>query len=180
VLPRIGAADGEIAGLIVLAGLCRPLEDTILDQFTYIYSLSGTLSAEQQQQLDELKKQVAHVKDPGLSLSTPASELPLGVAASYWLDLRGYHPEVVAQGLQQPMLILQAEGDYQVTMEDFQNWKNALNMRSDVQFKSYPGLYHLFMPVDGGGKATPAAYSVPGHVVEEVINDIAQWVKHVL
>jgi dienelactone hydrolase len=45
-LPRIGAADGEIAGLIVLAGLCRPLEDTILDQFTYIFSLSGTLSAE--------------------------------------------------------------------------------------------------------------------------------------
>src|SRR5271157_6238265 len=70
-LPRIGAADREIAGLIVLAGLCRPLEDTILDQFSYIYSLSGALSAEQQQQLDELKKQVARVKDPGLSLSTP-------------------------------------------------------------------------------------------------------------
>jgi fermentation-respiration switch protein FrsA (DUF1100 family) len=127
--------------------------------------------------LEELKKQVARVKDPGLSLSTPASELPLGVAASYWLDLRGYHPEVVAQGLRQPILILQAEGDYQVTMEDFQNWQNALGSRSDVQFKSYPGLYHLFMPVEGGGKATPASYSVPGHVVEEVIDDIAQWIK---
>jgi dienelactone hydrolase len=113
-LLRIGAADTEIAGLIVLAGLCRPLEDTLLDQFTYIYSLSETPSAEQQQQLDELKKQVAHVKDPSLSLSTPASELPLGVPASYWLDLRGYHPEEIAQGLQQPMLILQAEEDYQV------------------------------------------------------------------
>ncbi len=49
-----------------------------------------------------------------------------------------------------------------------------------LQFKSYPGLYHLFMPVEGGGKATPAAYSLPGHVVVGVINDIAQWVKHVL
>ena len=76
--PRIGAA-----------------EDTILDQFTYIYSLSGTSSAEQLQELDKLKMQVARVKDPGLSLSTPAS------------------------------------------------------------------------------------YNVPGHVTEEVINDIAQWVKHV-
>lgn len=177
-LPRIGTADTEIAGLIVLAGLCRPLEDTLLDQFTYIYSLSETLSAEQQQQLDELKKQVAHVKDPSLSLSTPASELPLGVPAAYWLDLRGYHPEEIAQGLQQPMLILQAEEDYQVTMEDFQNWKNALSKRSNVQFKSYPGLFHLFMPVEGGGKSTPASYNVPGHVEEEVINDIAQWVKH--
>ena len=61
-LPRIGAADTGIAGLVVLAGLCRTLEDTILDQFSYIYSLSGTLSAEQQKQLDELKKQVALVK----------------------------------------------------------------------------------------------------------------------
>jgi alpha-beta hydrolase superfamily lysophospholipase len=86
----------------------------------------------------------------------------------------------LAQGLRQPMLILQAEGDYQVTMQDFQNWEKALGARSDVQFKSYPGLYHLFMPVEGGGKATPAAYSVPGHVVVEVINNIAQWVKHVL
>src|SRR6266566_890327 len=47
-LPRIGAADSGIAGLIVLAGLCRTFEDTILDQFSYIYSLSGTLCAEQQ------------------------------------------------------------------------------------------------------------------------------------
>lgn len=178
VLPQIGAADDEIAGLIVLAGLTLPLEDTILDQFTYIYSLSGTLSAEQHQQLDELKKQVARVKDPGLSLSTPASELPLGIPASYWLDLRGYHPEEIAKGLRQPMLILQAEGDYQVTMEDFQIWKSALGVRGDVQFKSYHGLYHLFMPFENGEKATPAAYSVPGHVVEEVINDIARWVKH--
>ncbi len=173
-LPRIGAADMGIAGLIVLAGLCRPLEDTILDQFSYIYSLSGALSAEQHKQLDELKKQVALVKSPGLSLSTPASDLPLGVSASYWLDLRGYHPEEIARGLQQPMLILQAEGDYQVTMEDFQIWKSALGGRRDVQFKSYPGLYHLFMQFEGGGKATPAAYSVPGHVVEELIKDIAQ------
>jgi len=178
-LPRIGAADSGIAGLIVLAGLCRTFEDTILDQFSYIYSLSGTLSAEQQQQLDELKKQVALVKSPDLSLSTPASDLPLGVSPAYWLDLRGYHPEEIARGLQQPMLILQAEGDYQVTMEDFQIWKSALSGRSNVQFKSYAGLSHLFMPFEGEEKSTPTAYTVPGHVVEEVIIDIAQWVKHV-
>ncbi len=178
-LPRIGAADSGIAGLIVLAGLCRTFEDTILDQFSYIYSLSGTLCAEQQKQLDELKKQVALVKSPDLSLSTPASDLPLGVSPAYWLDLRGYHPEEIARGLQQPMLILQAEGDYQVTMEDFQIWKSALSGRSNVQFKSYAGLSHLFMPFEGEEKSTPTAYTVPGHVVEEVIIDIAQWVKHV-
>ncbi len=179
-LPRIGAANTGIAGFVVLAGLCRTLEDTILDQFSYIYSLSGTLSVEQQKQLDELKKQVNLVKSPDLSMSTPASDLPLGVSPAYWLDLRGYHPEEIARGLQQPMLILQGEGDYQVTMEDFQIWKSALGGRSDVQFKSYAGLSHLFMPFEGGEKSTPAAYSVPGHVVEAVIRDIAEWVKGVI
>ncbi|HWZ19280.1 MAG TPA: alpha/beta fold hydrolase [Ktedonobacteraceae bacterium] len=177
-LPRIGAADTGIGGLVVLAGLCRTLEDTILDQYSYIYSLSGTLSAEQQKYLDELKKQVALVKSPDLSLSTPASDLPLNVSPAYWLDLRGYHPEEIARGLPQPMLILQGEGDYQVTMEDFQIWKSALGGRSDVRFKSYAGLSHLFMPFEGGEKSTPAAYNVPGHVVEEVIQDITEWVQH--
>ena len=176
-LPRIGAADTGIGGQVVLAGLCRTLEDTILDQFSYIYSLSGTLSAEQQKQLDELKKQVALVKSPDLSLSTPGSDLPLGVSPAYWLDLRGYHPEEVARELPQPMFILQGEGDYQVTLEDFQMWKSALGGRSNVRFKSYAGLSHLFMPFEGGEKSTPAAYNVPGHVVEEVIKDIAGWVQ---
>jgi dienelactone hydrolase len=179
-LPRIGEADTGIEGLVVLAGLCRTLEDTLLDQYSYIYSLSGTLSDEQQKYLDELKKQVALVKSPDLSLSTPASDLPLGVSPAYWLDLRGYHPEEIARGLPQPILILQAEGDYQVTLEDFQIWKSALSGRGDVQFKSYAGLSHLFMPFGGEEKSTPAAYNVPGHVVEAVIIDIAEWVKRVI
>jgi len=180
VLPRIGAADHGIAGLIVLAGLARTFEDTLLDQFTYIYSLSGTLSTEQEQQLDQLKKQVALVKSPDLSLSTPASDLPLGVYPAYWLDLRGYHPEEIARELPQPMLILQAEGDYQVTMEDFQIWKSVLGDRSNVQFKSYPGLSHLFMTFEGGEKATPAIYNVPGHVIEQVVHDISGWIKKII
>jgi alpha-beta hydrolase superfamily lysophospholipase len=73
------------------------------------------------------------------------------------------------------MLILQGERDYQVTMVDFQNWKAALSTRSDVQFKSYPDLYHLF--ISGTGKSTPQEYQKPGSVAAVVIDDIAAWVK---
>ncbi len=103
VLPLIGKADAEIAGLIVLAGLARPLEDTILDQFSYIYALEGAISPEHQQHLDELKQQAAQVKAPDLSSETPAAKLPFGVPAAYWLSLRGYHPEAVAKTLAQPI-----------------------------------------------------------------------------
>ena len=175
--PRLGAADPEIRGLIILAGSARPLEDVILDQMTYVLSLSMPDPAVRQQQLAVLKKQVELVKDPNRLPTAKASDLPLGVPAAYWLDLNAYHPEKVAQTLKQPMLFLQGEGDYQVTRDDFQIWQDVLGGRSDVQFIMYPGLSHLFMPIEGGQKATPATYTVAGHVAEEVVNEIGSRIK---
>ena len=43
----------------------------------------------------------------------------------------------------------------------------------------YPGLSHLFMPIEGGQKATPATYTVAGHVAEEVVNEIGSWIKRI-
>jgi dienelactone hydrolase len=175
--PRLGAADPEIRGLIILAGSARPFEDVILDQMTYVLSLSMPDPAVRQQQLAVLKKQVELVKDPTRLPTAAATDLPLGVPAAYWLDLNAYQPEKVAQTLKQPMLFLQGEGDYQVTRDDFQIWQDALGGRSDVQFIMYPGLSHLFMLIEGGQKATPASYTVAGHVVVEVVNEIGSWIK---
>jgi dienelactone hydrolase len=175
--PRLGAADPEIRGLIILAGCARPLEDLILDQMTYVLSLSMPDPVARQQQLAVLKKQVELVKDPNRLPTAAATDLPLNVPAAYWLDLNAYQPEKVAQTLKQPMLFLQGEGDYQVTQEDFQIWQDALGGRGDVQFHMYPALSHLFMPIEGGQKATPATYNVAGHVAEEVVNEIGSWIK---
>lgn len=72
------------------------------------------------------------------------------------------------------MLVLQGERDYQVTTEEFGRWKQALGLRQDVTFRSYPALNHLF--VAGTGPSLPAEYMVPGHVAEDVVRDIADWV----
>jgi hypothetical protein len=175
--PRIGAADPQLRGLIILAGSARPLEDILLDQMDYVLSLTVPDAAARQQQLAALRQQVALVKDPTRLPTAAASDLPFSLPAAYWLDLNAYQPEKVAQTLAQPMLFLLGEGDYQVTQADFHIWQDALGGRSDVQFILYPGLGHSFMPIEGGGKATPASYSVPGHVAEAVINEIASWIK---
>ena len=175
--PRIGAADPAIRGLIILAGSARPLEDVILDQMTYVFSLTVPDLAVRQQQLDVLRRQVELVKDASRLPTAAAADLPLNVPAAYWIDLNAYHPEKVAQTLKQPMFFLLGEGDYQVTRDDFQIWQDALSGRSDVQFAIYPALSHLFMPIEGGHKATPATYFVAGHVAEEVVNDIGNWIK---
>ncbi len=178
-LPRIALGDptsgDRIAGLIVMAGPTRPLEEITLEQVTYIVGLDGTVSADDQTALDELAAQVARVQDPNLSAAIPAEDLPLGIPASYWLDLRGYDPAEMAKDLAQPMLILQGERDYQVTTVDFEGWQAALASRPDVTFKLYPDLNHLFMT--GEGKSTPAEYEVAGHVAEQVIGDIVDWIQ---
>src|SRR5205807_1890533 len=120
------------------------------------------------QQLATIKEQAARVKDPQLSADVLPEKLPLGIAAPYWLDLRGYEPAAVAaRSCSCPMFIVQGERDYQVTMDDFQGWKKQLGKRKDVTFKSYLRLNHLFMA--GTGKATPEEYEKAGHVDREVI-----------
>lgn len=175
-IPRIGAADPSIRGFILLAGSTRPMEDAILAQMNYILASEPSIpQAKKDETLNAMKTKVAAVKDPKLSASTSAKDLPLAIPAEYWLDLRAYKPAEAAAQLKQPMLILQGERDYQVTMEDFNGWKAALGDRKNVVFKIYPKLNHLF--IAGEGKILPAEYMRPGRVDQTVIDDIAAWVK---
>jgi hypothetical protein len=97
---------------------------------------------------------------------------------SYWLDLQGYDPAVEARALKQPMLILQGERDYQVLMTDFARWKDALKDRTNVRFRSFPALNHLFEA--GEGKSTPGEYMArPSHVAADVIDEIAAWIAKI-
>ena len=174
-LPRIAKGKGKLAGLICLAGPTRPLEDVLLEQSRYAAEADSVVSPVEKWQLYELERAVAAVKDPGLSPDAAKDSLPLGVPASYWLDIRGYQPGKAAKELKLAMLILQGERDYQVTAVDLAGWKEHLSGRKNVTFKTYPKLNHLF--IAGQGKSTPKEYLKPGHIAKEVIEDIAGWIE---
>lgn len=173
--PRIGEEDPEIAGLIILAGAARPLEDVVLQQIHYLYELDGTVTPEEKFQLDQAEEMIRHIKDPNLTPDTSPSSLLMGMPAPYWLYLRDYNPVETAKSLSMPLFILQGERDYQVTMQDFAKWRLALKDRQDTTLKSYPYLNHLF--ISGKGTSTPAEYREPGNVSVDIINDIATWVQ---
>ena len=172
--PRIATGDRHVAGLIILAGSTTPLEEKIVDQLRHIAALDGTVTAEEKARIEEAEAARRSIRDPKLSPDATVDVLGAETPGSYWLDLRSYHPATVAARLRIPMLILQGDRDYQVTAADFEGWKRALAGRSDVTFKTYPKLNHLFMT--GEGPSSPAEYRKPGHVAPQVIADIATWV----
>ncbi|NOT43263.1 MAG: alpha/beta fold hydrolase [Acidobacteria bacterium] len=172
--PRMGVADPALGGLIVLAGAVRPLADTMLSQVRYLAALDGNISDEEAKQIAsaEALVQRARTLKPG---DPPLTGALASGPASYVLDLRGYHPPTAARDLKMPLLVLQGERDYQVTMTDFAEWRAALAGRGDgTHLVSYPTLNHMFM--SGSGASSPAEYRTPGHVDGAVVADIAAWV----
>ncbi len=172
--PRIATLDPKLAGIVILAGNTRPLEDLILEQFTYLFSLNDPTLEKDKEGLAKVKKAVARVKAANLA-EAPPSELPLGIPASYWVWMNAYDPAGTAGALRRPILVLQGERDYQVTMADLGGWKKSLADHKDAKVVVYPALNHLFM--EGKGKSKPEEYAKPGHIAKEVVDEIAGWVK---
>jgi dienelactone hydrolase len=170
--PRIAARDGKLAGVVFLAANARPIEDVALEQNAYVVRLMGTPSPEAQKRLDGLKAEVAKVKrlEPG----KPNPPVVMGLPTAYLLGLKRYDAPAQAKQMAVPLLVLQGERDFQVTMTDFGIWKSALAGRANAAFRSYPALNHLF--ISGDAKSTPAEYRIPGNVAPEVISDIAAWI----
>ena len=75
-----------------------------------------------------------------------------------------------------PVLVLQGERDYQVTMDALRRVEERSRWpKKDATLKSYPALNHLFLK--GVGKSNPGEYSKANHVAKEVVDDIAAWIR---
>jgi dienelactone hydrolase len=174
VAPRVAAAEPSVAGLIILAGGAQPLHHAALRQVRYLAGLEPGTGAATRPVIDALARQVAAADDPALPADAPGSDLPFGVPAPYWLDLRGYDPATAAATLGKPMLIIQGGRDYQATVaDDLSRWRAALGTRPDVTIKVYDADNHLFFP--GSGPSAPAEYEPAQHVDPAVVAGIAAW-----
>ncbi|WP_206055051.1 S9 family peptidase [Nocardia sp. CS682] len=172
VAPRVAAAEPSVAGLVLLAADAEPMHRASVRVLTYMASVAP--SAETDALVATFTRAAAVVDSPDLSRETPSADLPFGMGGAYWLDMRGYDQVAAAAALPQPMLVLQGERDYQVTVaDDLARWQAGLESRADTMFRVYPADNHMFFP--GTGPSTPADYAPPQHVDPHVITDIADW-----
>lgn len=174
-VPRIAATEPKLAGVVLMAGSARPVQDLLIEQLGYFATTVHPGDEDVAAQLEAAKAFKVTIESPDLKPDDDVA-FPVGKAhlkGAYFLDLRGYDPPAVAAKLPMPILVLQGERDYQVTGKDLDRWKKALGPRAT--FHTYAALNHLF--VAGTGTPGPAEYALPGHVDAPVITDITAFVQ---
>lgn len=144
-------AEEPLAGVIMLAAPARDMEMVVREQLDYLLP-SGASPAFKEQQIESIRQRSPHYLQPQGHTDT-------------------------ARRLTLPMLIVQGERDYQVTMQDFRLWQQVLDGKPNIIFRSYPRLNHPFM--EGDGKSTPMEYQTEGHVATYVIDDISSFIHQI-
>ena len=173
-IPRIAQETVDVAGYIAVAAPVSHLEDIIIEQIRYINGLDGNITDDEKKAVELYEKMRDNVKKLDANTSFDHDEL-FGIPASYWLDLKDYNPAEAAKEISNPLLILQGERDYQVSMKEFEIWKDTLGNPGNVTYISYAGLNHIL--IKGTDKSQPDEYNIIGQIDDEIIEDIAAFVK---
>lgn len=165
------SAPVRARGFMMLAASPRSLDTLMREQYDFLYALTPDITAEQQAEKDRVFAELDRLVDLD---ALAADDAVLGVYPAYWKWLADYDILAAARAVVQPVLLLQGEEDYQVTLEDFGIWQAALGGRENWTMISYPGLTHAFTP--GQKTEGAAAYARAEHVSPRVIRDIADFV----
>ena len=176
--PRIDFDGGNCRGLIMAAGTPYRLEQIVLRQLQqtqkanifmiWIISLEYRIYAKKFENLYSLSDEEARKKKFAGNLSLYYfKEMGGKTAADYLLQC------------DKPVFIMQGEKDFQVLADvDFTGFQEMLKDKTNVKYKLYPGLNHLFVQgiYDDILKAS-REYSIERHIGDEVLKDIADFIK---
>ncbi|MBR5537654.1 MAG: alpha/beta hydrolase [Clostridia bacterium] len=177
--PRIDAEGGHYRGLVLLAGTPRKLEEVMLGQTAAIAAeLPAFLRPLLKKQAAKLEKTFAGMYE--LTDAEAQKRKVAGGTTVYYFKEMGERPvERYLLGSDKPLLILQGEKDIQVRPDvDFAAYQALLKDRPNVTFRLYEGLNHAFVPaVCGKISKVMKEFSKEQHIGENVIGDIANWIR---
>jgi len=154
--PLTASKNKNIKGIILMAAPARTIEDVVKEQVTYLLSLQPAQNADPE---NAEKMTIGSIRQQ--------SPYILG-------DL---HQTDIAKSLKCKILVMQGERDYQVSMKDFNLWKESLKDNKNAEFRSYKLLNHLFTEGEEGKKSTPAEYNRKATVPMYVVEDIAGFIN---
>ena len=179
--PRIDAEGGDYRGLILMAGTPRRMEEALKDQLGETLDRMNPLIRKLASgSVNKMLKKFDGMYDVP---DEEAKKIKIGNGATlyYFKDMG---QPTVAEYLadnHKPMLIMQGDKDFQVKADvDFAMYKEILKGRGNVTFRLYENLNHAFVnSVYGLISKAKQEYNVEQHIGENVIADIAYWIKDV-
>ena len=177
--PRIDVEGGDYRGLIMMAGTPRRLELIMKEQLEASFAEMGKFA---RFFAEKSTRKILKKFDGMYELSDEeAMKLKIGGGTTvYYFKEMGEPPvSYYLEKAQKPMLIMQGGKDCQVKVDkDFGAYKEILEEREDVTFKLYDNLNHAFVPaIYNSILKVKQEFSVERHIGEDVIADIANWIK---
>ena len=179
--PRIDAEGGNFRGLILMAGSPLPMEKIMLiqleEQLAEMKGLTKKIISKQLDKFTVLFEGLYELTDE----AAKATKIGNGVTLYYFKEMGQPTVEDYLNKTDKPMLIMQGEKDFQVRADrDYAAYQKILVGRSNVTFKLYPGLNHAFVPATYEDiSMAKKEYSIEKHIGDDVISDIANWIKSI-
>ena len=179
--PRIDAEGGNFRGLIMMAGSPLPMEKIMLiqleEQLAEMKGLTKKIISKQLDKFTALFEGLYELTDE----AAKATKIGNGVTLYYFKEMGQPTVEDYLNKTDKPMLIMQGEKDFQVRADrDYAAYQKILVGRSNVTFKLYPGLNHAFVPATYEDiSMAKKEYSIEKHIGDDVISDIANWIKSI-
>jgi len=177
--PRIDEEGGNFAGLIIMAGTPRRLEEVMKAQGEeFLRTARGLIKWIAKRQIKKLHSKFDNIYDMPDEEAKKTSILGKYNMVFYLKDMGKKRVREYLETSTKPILVMQGDGDFHVSVEeDFNEYKRILQNHPNATCKLYPGLNHVFMPVVYGEiKKAKQEYSKPQHVADDVITDIAAWI----
>jgi hypothetical protein len=175
--PLIAQRAPQVAGVILMAAATESIGAGFERQVRYLATLPGAQGSQAKAEIPAITAQAAQLDSvAALEKDGPGTVLTGGVGPAYYLSELRYDQVATARAIPQPLLLLQGDRDYQVTVaNDLDVWLKGLLGRKGVTVVRFPRADHLFL--DGTGVPTPVEYSTPGHVDPRVVATIASWIE---
>lgn len=171
----IARADRKVAGLVILAGSLRPLDEQIRDHIIFMRDAGrqdGGLSAEDERTYAYVLAQIDSLEAGTL----PDRSTVMGNTGLYLRDIRNRDLAADFLAFRGPVLILRGEKDTRMSASDLDLWRTTAERggKRNVEIQEFPGLGHLFIPI--AGKPGPMSLYQPGHVDPVVSEAIVSFV----
>lgn len=177
--PRFVEEGADVKGLILLAGSPRTLTDILYDQqMDALGALADNPAA--RKSFDDMRAEAEAVYAGTEEQALAHPPLYGGAMSAYYLyEMQKHDPIALLTEQQTKVLVLQGDNDKQVLTEaDYGLYRAALEGQPYAQLKLYPGLNHLFMPSEAQNLTEAMQeYNTPARIPDEVLGDIAAFVK---